>query len=282
MEKSQNPSQNKALNWLLLLAAAAGLSVAFFEAVTLKKIPPNNIASVNNVSISRSDYNHALLVLSRVRRAQISPADKEHILNVMIDNELLYQRAIELGLARSHAEIRRTLVQAMVNFALENSTNQTPSDDELRKFYQKNKKWFELGERLLVRRIYVSLDKPRKAEKIAAALKNGAKFEKLIAESDDAIEVPVRLLPIETLYQYLGAQLALVSQKLQIGKPSEMITTASGFYFLLVKARKPSSIPKFDKIKKEVARRYQTSQDEKALLDYVKNLRSRAKIKIAK
>ena len=269
----------------LLLAAVLGLGLAFAEGLYFKPIPKASVALVNGIAISTNEYNHALLVLSQARRSAVSAEDRKHVLQTMIDNELLLQKAKALGLSQSHPEIRRALIQAMVNFILDNSSSTaTPTDEELKAFHQKHRAWFQASERLQVKRIYFSRENKARAQVVAQALareiNQGRAFAKLQKKGEHSIALPSQPVPLETLTLYLGRELTRIASTLQVGKPSAMIETENGFYFLLVEKKLPALIPPFAQIKEQVKRQYKVSQDEKMLQDYIKNLRRQAQIEV--
>ena len=270
---------------LLLLGAVIGLSVAALEAVTLRRAPDGGDAAaiVNDVVISQSDYRKALGILSTARRGAMTEADRDHVLGRLVEEELLFQRAEEIGLLRSHGNLRAGIVRAMVQFILDDVALETPSDDALRAFYKDNKSWFARNERARVARIYLrtGADAAKRAQEITEALRQGKDFDELAQKGDvTAIEVPDVLLPREKLIEYLGAGLVEQLDQMKPGDISGAIRTPSGVHFLLLRAHEKVKLPRFEDIKPQVARYYMRRRDDEKLKNYIARLRDESEIKL--
>ena len=270
---------------LLLLGAVIGLSVAALEAVTLRRAADGGDAAaiVNDVVISQSDYRKALGILSTARRGAMTEADRDHVLGRLVEEELLFQRAEEIGLLRSHGNLRAGIVRAMVQFILDDVALETPSDDALRVFYKDNKSWFARNERARVARIYLrtGAGMAKRAQEITEALRQGKDFDELAQKGDaTAIEVPDVLLPREKLIEYLGAGLVEQLDQMKPGDISGAIRTPSGVHFLLLRAHEKVKLPRFEDIKPQVARYYMRRRDDERLKDYIARLRDESEIKL--
>ena len=270
---------------LLLLGAVIGLSVAALEAVTLRRAADGGDAAaiVNDVVISQSDYRKALGILSTARRGAMTEADRDHVLGRLVEEELLFQRAEEIGLLRSHGNLRAGIVRAMVQFILDDVALETPSDDALRAFYKDNKSWFARNERARVSRIYLrtGADAAKRAQEITEALRQGKDFDELAQKGDaTAIEVPDVLLPREKLIEYLGAGLVEQLDQMKPGDISGAIRTPSGVHFLLLRAHEKVKLPRFEDIKPQVARYYMRRRDDEKLKNYIARLRDESEIKL--
>ena len=270
---------------LLLLGAVVGLSVASLEAVTLRRAPAGGdvAAIVNDVVISQSDYRKALGVLSAARRGAMTDADRNHVLGRMVEEELLFQRAEEIGLLRSHGNLRAGIVRAMVQFILDDVALEAPSDKELRVFYKENKNWFARNERARVARIYLRTGArtAKRVQEITEALLQGKDFDELAQKGDAvAVEVPDVLLPREKLIEYLGVELVEQLDQMKPGDISGAIRTPSGVHFLLLREHEKVKLPRFDDIKPQVARYYMRRRDDERLKDYIARLRDESEIKL--
>src|SRR5690606_22159228 len=78
---------------LLGLGAALGLVLATAELLALggtrSSLPSAAVASVGGTPIRRDDYERALAALASDRRTPLDDADRRHVLDRMIDEELL-------------------------------------------------------------------------------------------------------------------------------------------------------------------------------------------------
>ena len=269
---------------LFLLAAGASLGIALagFEAVLFAPAMGDAAAIVNGVKISRASYAHALSVLSEVKREALSDKDRARMLDRLIEHELLFQRAEALGLARHQGNLRQAVIQAMINFILDEAEADPPDEAQLKRFYQTHRAWFKQEARLHVKRIYLPRDAAARARKIRAALDRGAAFEQLISAGDAVVvDLPDRLLAIDTLRQYLGPALAAKAEAMRAGQVIGPISDQSGIHFLHLRAKRPARLPPFREIKDQVERHYLNTRDQRVLDDYIQRLRDEAELEIA-
>jgi hypothetical protein len=95
---------------------------------------------VNDTPIRRDDYLRALGAVAADRRTPLDDADKRRILDRLIDEELLLQRGLVLGLPERARSVRAPLVAATIDLLAR--TNREPSDAELRAFYDAHREYF--------------------------------------------------------------------------------------------------------------------------------------------
>ena len=102
---------------LLGIGSAVGLALA---AASLMESPDDAafsagvVAKVNGVPIRRDDYLRAVAALASDRRNPLDDADRRHVLNRLIDEELFVQHALALGLAANDRRVRADLVSAVM------------------------------------------------------------------------------------------------------------------------------------------------------------------------
>lgn len=282
-ENQNNPAkrflgQQPLWSAVLLGAAMLGLGAAFVEAVFFKPLPPASVASVNGKGIAENEFQHVLSVVGQGRTKALSERERGELLSRMIDNELLLQKANQLGLAQTHPAMRRALIEAMIEFVLDRAEKTPPRDEVLRSFYKKHKSWFQISERLQVQRLYFTLENKTQVARAIAQIKKGVPFSKI--KSDEVAQPPNYPVPLETLAQYLGGDMVAIAQKMKEGSVSAPIETLRGIFLLRLNKRLPAQSPAFDKVKEQVARQYMRYQDEQALQDYIKELRATARIQI--
>ena len=139
-------------------------------------LPPDTVARVNGVPIRAEDYRRALDAVAGDRRDDPDAGMRRHVLDRMIDEELLVQRGLELGLARVDPRVRRELAAAVVTEAVTEDTGSEPTADDLRALYEAERGFFARGGRLQVRQVFVAATTPdaeRRARDAAARLRAG-------------------------------------------------------------------------------------------------------------
>ena len=109
-----------------LAAAAAGLLA---QTRAASEIPDGAVAAVNGAAVRRADFERAVEALASDRRGAIDDADRRHVLDRLVDEELLVQRAIELGLVRQDRRVRGDLVTAVIESVTADAGQREPSAD---------------------------------------------------------------------------------------------------------------------------------------------------------
>ena len=104
---------------LLGLGAAAGLLCAAVgllrpAAPPVEMVAADAVARVNGTAIRRADYERLLAGLQRDTRTPIDDKSRARILDRMIEEELLVQRALELGLATVDRRVRANLTSSLI------------------------------------------------------------------------------------------------------------------------------------------------------------------------
>jgi hypothetical protein len=134
---------------LVLLATGAVLGIALgawsaFPGKRLAKgvLPEDALAAVNGKVITAEEYASAVAMLAGDKRTALTDVDRLYVLNRLIEEELLVQHGIEIGVIDSDRTVRKSIAQAMLASAVTDSVNSQPSQDDLRAFYRKNSALF--------------------------------------------------------------------------------------------------------------------------------------------
>ncbi|MFW6027207.1 MAG: hypothetical protein ACOC91_00210, partial [bacterium] len=186
---------------LLPAGALLGLALAALGAFSPQTRPPTDGAAalVNGVPVARADHRRAVEALAASKRNPLDKEDRAYALSRLIDEELLVQRSIELGLHRSDAPARKRLVAAMLEWIAADAAEAAPDEAELRSFYEENRELFLQTARLEVDWFHVARSEPdgeARARRIAGQLAAGEPFaEAADAASPSALRLPSGLLP---------------------------------------------------------------------------------------
>lgn len=276
---------------LLIAGALLGLSLALGAA--LLETRPAIFASsdgisarVNDATISAQEFDRAVEALAGDKRNAITNADRMGVLERLIEEELLVQRGVEIGLVDSDRSVRKAIVNAMVGYVLANRSGHDPTDDEVAEFYAKNLDYFSKTTRSRVRRIFVKSGdadgnaSAMRVSEIAARLKSGEAFGDVAADLSDPIlpGVPDTLLPPAKLREYLGPTLTQTALSMPKGSVSQPIRSGSGHHFLYVVDVKKEVSPPLVEVRAQVVAEYKRRSDDEALRDYLNWLKSEADI----
>ena len=281
---------------LLWLAAGAGAGLLLAAVGLLREdadseaLPPVAVARVNGALILKDAYRQLLTGLESDTREAADPERRRHVLDRMIEEELLVQRALELGLAGSDRRVRGNLVSAMIAAVTSDAESAVPEPDTLRRFFDENRAYFTRPPRLRVRQIYLresgreSDPTPRtRAESARRRLLGGAAFGQLKREVGDleVAPIPDTLLPPAKLREYIGPAGLEAALALEPGSPSPPVPAAGGFRILELVERDSARTPALAEIRPLVEAEWSRREGERALRAYLDELRDRSEVRIA-
>jgi hypothetical protein len=278
--------------WLLAAGSGLGLLLAAYGlldsgAAVSAGIPENAVAVVNGAVIDRADYMRLLAGLENDSRNPIDDAARRHVLDRMIDEELLVQRAVELGLVEVDRRVRAGLTSSLIASVVNDAEDRPPDPGELRAFYAAEKDFFTQPGRLRVQQIFFRVprgtdarDAIARAAAARAEIAAGASFES-VAESrgDDPIsDIPDALLPALKLREYIGPSALERAMALAVGEVSEPVQSGVGVHLLRLVDRREPVTPEFESIAPQVEAEWRRRAGDRALREYLDTLRSQADV----
>jgi hypothetical protein len=240
------------------------------------------IATVEGVAISRADYERALGALAADKRSPLTTADARRALDRLIDEELLVQRGLDLGLGTSDLAVRKAVVDAMVQFAAAETAGRKPDDDELRAFYAGRPELVRTAPQVRVRVVSFPSRDQASVEAMRAALRAGEDFDAAARSAGgEAVIVPDMLLPAQKLGDYAGPAVRDAAVTLKPGQAAGPIDAGGIPTFVLSLDRREGSAPPFEMVRDAVAEEWRRRQAEMALDEYLAGLRRTANIRYA-
>ena len=265
-------------------AAFLGLGAALYSALGIAGAPFTNggggrsgVAYVNGEAIPQSEYARALSAMQAGLERPLSAEDKARALRILIDEELIVQDAMRLGLPQSDRLVRKNLVEAMIRAPGTLAKAGPPADAELRDFYDENSAMFRTARMVSVEAVLAS--NPASADAFVDALHSGASFEaSRVAAALNRIPVPPEL-PIAKIGDYLGGGARDTIAAMQAGDIAGPIETESGAIFLWM-TRSEGGPRTFDEAEADIRSEVERRRDEKAFAEYVARLRKNARINI--
>ena len=281
--------------WLLGLGAAVGLLMATYGIIGPDRgpdpaMPPDAVATVNGEVLRRDAYERLLAGFASDSRNPIDDDIRRHVLDRMIEEELLVQRALGLGLAEVDRRVRANLTSSLIDSVVSGAEEREPSAEELRKFYREEAAFFVQPGRYHVDQILFRIPYGdegtaalRRAETAAAALKAGEPFAQVAERlGDDPISpLPSTLLPAMKLREYLGPTALEAVLKLESGEVSPPVRSGVGVHLLrLLDLQEPLS-PPFEAIENQIRSEYIRRSGDRALRDYLDQLREESDVVIA-
>lgn len=277
---------------LLWFGAVLGIGLATFAIVESREaakqaLGHETIAKVNHTFISREVYDTQIDRLASDKRSPMTDADKVHVLERMIEEELLIQRGVEIGLVERNRPVRAALVQAMIDAIIADSRSMDVSESALETFYQENSSYFIRSAHLQVGMVRFN---PRQGETLEQrleranqarlALGNGqsvAQVERALGDPA-VLRVPAALLPAAKLREYIGPSLLKLALEMKVGEVSEPVSIAGGHAILILQNVQADTPPPLAEIRDTVEAEYRKRAGDEALREYLDWLKTRADV----
>ena len=272
-------NKDKALNILLVLGVFVGISLAIFSSIqdTNFEVDKNWVARVGDIEISREKYLLQLEGLNLDKRVPLKEEDRAFVLERMIEEELLIQRAKDLGMFSTNTMIRGAIVQQMINMIISENSLDIISTSQLKEFYEANKGFFTSADRLRLKQIYFSDEKGGALERAQNAylyLVQGNNLDVIDSKSDEsALEVPNTLMTLSKVREYIGPSLMQLAKMLKPGEFTSPKKVIGGYKIIVLLERRDASPPDFKEIRDRVKSEYQKRKDDEALRDYLNKLK---------
>lgn len=285
---------------LLAVGAVVGLGMAALGLLsappqTNDALPREAAAFVNGVEIQRGKLMRLVAGLESNLGREATPEEQHHVLDRLIEEELLVQRGLELGLARHDPGVRAKLVSAMLEEITSNALEREPTAHELRSFHAEEGPFFTTPERLRVARIVfrerenalgasAPSDELIQRERAARErLTKGGAIAAVRAELGDApvVQVPDALLPPAKLREYLGPAALREIGALAVGETTHPIPLGHGLELIQLLERTPAETPPFEAIEPRVRSEWSRRAGDRALRRDLDELRERARVVVA-
>lgn len=290
----QENEGNRATRLLVLGATLGlvlgGLGVLQERAEFDPELDSRVAATVNGVPIESAAFEQAVDLLAADARNPIGPAERTHVLNRLIEEELLVQRARELGVDQHDRRVRSLLVRQMIDSIVADAQPEEPTAQQLAAFYAENGSYFARTGRLWLdplrfkaREGESDTDAAARAALATAKLRAGSPAGEIRTSLADPsiIPFPQGMLPPAKIREYLGPSPTRAALKLQPGEVSDPIRGGSAYYVLRMVDTVPGSRPQLAEVEKEVRTEMQRRAGDTALRSYLDDLRERGSVRIS-
>jgi len=288
------PLASRRAVWLLGLGALLGLLAGAVGLMTDRPgsggLPAGVVALVNGEVLRQEQYERAVAALASDRREPLGESERRHVLNRLLDEELLVQRGLALGLARHDRQVRGDIVSAVIQSVVAQTEGYEPDADELEAFYRANAEYFARTPRFAVLQLVVrgpprrsEAEARSRAEQATQRLRAGEGFTQVEGElgDDPVAPLPSDPLPQQKLREYLGPTASGIAATLAPGGASDPIPLGSGWQVVVLRERDAGFVPPLASVEKEVRAELQRRAGDKALRDYLDELRENADLVLA-
>lgn len=276
---------------LLALGASAGLALAAAHLLAApqsdSELPAGVVARVEGVPIRSESYARLVGALAADRRTPLSDADRWHVLDRLIEEELLVQHAVALGLVESDRRVRGDLVSAVLASITAAAEGYEPDDAALEKFYADNRDYFAQPARLRVQRVFVArgddLEAAReRARRVTERLRAGEPLERVREALGDAVLAPVPDVPLPPakLREYLGPSALEAALALPEAGVSDPVETPQGFHVLVLVARTDAASSPLAAVRAQVVAEMKRREGDRRLRERLDELRAEAHVAV--
>ena len=283
---------------LLAIGAVIGLGIAGYGLFTAKGtrthgVPPEAIALVNQRPILRSDFMTQVQTQYGVRFQDTTPAQRERVLEDMIDEELMVQRGLEIDLPSYDPDVRSALVAGVELELFADVIAKRPSEAELEAYYSAHRDKYVRDGSVRMRDLVVPsgaagapLERARDA---VQALRAGTPLDQVMQHF--ALVDSRRLLDsghVDTgdVFDFaararLDPAVFAVARGMASGQISDPIATADGVHVVVMVRRVPPQQRSFSESSNEVWRDVTEDAKRRVRAASLRYLRSRSEILVA-
>jgi len=254
-------------------------------------MPTDAAAVVGERSIRRVDYERVLAGVAGDMRSPVDDSMRRRVLDRMIDEELLVQRALELGLAVIDRRVRGELTSGIIDSIVSETDGDEPTARDVERHFEENVDFFTRPGRLRARTIFFSSrrdgEDPRGTAEARAAK---ARTRLLAGESANTVEaelgnpqvspIPNALLPASKVRDYVGPSVLTGLLELEAGVWSQPIQAGSGIHLAIALEKEPPIVPSLDSIENLVRQDLKRRRGDNALREYLDDLKARTPIQI--
>jgi hypothetical protein len=278
---------------LLAAGAALGIALTAWGVVRSGPAPGGSeaaaeaVARVNGRPLSREAFERFTAAVAAERgEAALETGERRRLLQRLVDEELLLQHGIDLGLARHEPTARRVIVQSVIASVTGSAESEEPDVETLRDYHERNADRFVRPGRVVVDAWLSPVGRGDQADDAGARARAAAAVARLRAGAlpeDDGLErppLPGGPLPLETVRRYLGPTAALRARELAPGQVADPFRAAAGYVVLRVRDRTPDRVPAFETVREQVRAEWLRDQGEEALATFLERLRRSSEVEI--
>ena len=274
------------INYLFVFALIIGvllISQELFQSKSSNQYlrQQNAVALVNDMTISEDQY---IKYISTLGIDVIDENDEELleiVLEKMIEEELLLQKGIELELHKFDIQIRKAIIQQVINSVLLQNEEEV-TEKELREYYKNNKKKYQLSKLIHLDIIFLNSQREEDINLLLEAISTiGFEESKKQFHQELFFSIPDRLISIKDCVQLLGSNICKEIFELNLNDISNPIKYENGFLIIQIRNTNSDIIDNdlFNRLYDKILFDFKNSEDDKYFKDYIQYLKENANIK---
>jgi hypothetical protein len=204
----------------------------------------------------------------------------EQLVENDVKEEILYREGLALGLDRDDEIVRRRMAQKMQFLAEDVAAAHTPTEVELRAWFDQNKAQFDEPARVSLRHLYFSPDRSglnarADAENALAELKKQPQDTKFEGADSFMFQDYYRDRASEFLTKEFGPAFSAAVAKLPPGSWQGPVESGFGWHLVFVDTVIPARAPSFEEIEQDVKTAWLDDQKAQAVEKAYKDMRAK-------
>ena len=208
----------------------------------------------------------------------VQDRDKQ-LLQRLIDDELILQRAEELGILRADPGIRKLLARSAINTIVRESQALLIKEPQLIAFYNNHQAVFQKPQRITLQA--AQFDDLEMANISRNAVLLGDSLKKTVSlVGGKILPIPVSPLPKHMLIRYLGISLTDLALGLSATQISQPILQGDNIYLLHVVENQPATLMPFEQVRETVMTELISRQRRDSLTMTLEELKQTASIQL--
>ena len=274
------------INYLFVFALIIGvllISQELFQSKSSNQYlrQQNAVALVNDMTISEDQY---IKYISTLGIDVIDENDEELleiVLEKMIEEELLLQKGIELELHKFDIQIRKAIIQQVINSVLLQNEEEV-TEKELREYYENNKNKYQLSKLIHLDIIFLKSQREEDINSLLEAISTiGFVESKKQFHQELFFSIPDRLISIKDCIQLLGTNICKDIFELNLNDISNPIKYENGSLVIQIRNTNKDIVDNdlFNRLYDKILFDFKNSEDDKYFKDYIQYLKENANIK---
>jgi hypothetical protein len=243
-----------------------------------RNYPAHTLVLVNQKPITK-----ATLTVARQRSSALTNDIQQQdplLIQRLIDDELILQRAESLGVLEADPGIRKILARSTINKINTESQSLVISESQLRDFYDNHQAVFQTPARFAVQAArFLTAEEAMTARSQILA---GSRLSETVSSADGAVlmKMPRSLLPTHMLRRYLGTGLTDAILQLDQERLSPPIAQDGGLYLLHLLKQQPSQVIPFQQAQSDIITEFRSRHRQRALSEALALYEERADIRL--
>ena len=255
------------------------LGTDFFQKLTFNNVNDREVlAWVNQKPITVAQAEIGSIHLFGQSYSDMSDRERNSLVQVLIDEELLIQRGELLKIPSRDIGVRKSLVSASIRDIIGEFEEIPVSEETLRDFFHEHSSIFETPKRIALD--VIVLTKEASAQHAQSLIARGLGLSEVAETLRLDFVIPQDLQTVPIIHRQLGAKIASTAVKLQEGEISPPVRGSEGIYYMQITAFEDTILPSFDDVRQSVKQEYKRRGRNLALRKTLDALANEADIDI--